>query len=270
MAYVYRHIRLDKNIPFYIGIGSDDNGEYKRAYCSHANGRNRYWNNIVSKSSYEVDIIIDDITWEDACKKEMEFIALYKRRKDGGTLSNLTLGGEGQLGMEAWNKGIVTPDETRKKQSLKRMGKSSPIKGTKRPQHVIDAVVKACTGRPAWNKGISPSKESIEKRKVSMDGKYLKGKDHPMFGRKMPERTRLIFAELNKTRIVWNKGKKGYKGSAKTSMMKPINQLTISGEFIRKFDSVTDAAIQTGSTKCGISGTATGRIKFHNGYKWAY
>jgi hypothetical protein len=23
MAYVYRHIRLDKNEPFYIGIGSD-------------------------------------------------------------------------------------------------------------------------------------------------------------------------------------------------------------------------------------------------------
>lgn len=25
MAYLYRHIRLDKNEPFYIGIGSDSN-----------------------------------------------------------------------------------------------------------------------------------------------------------------------------------------------------------------------------------------------------
>ena len=32
MAYVYRHIRLDKNEPFYIGIGSDK--EYKRADLS--------------------------------------------------------------------------------------------------------------------------------------------------------------------------------------------------------------------------------------------
>jgi hypothetical protein len=30
MAYLYRHIRLDKNEPFYIGIGSDK--QYKRAY----------------------------------------------------------------------------------------------------------------------------------------------------------------------------------------------------------------------------------------------
>ena len=31
MAYIYRHIRLDKNEPFYIGIGSDVEGKYKRA-----------------------------------------------------------------------------------------------------------------------------------------------------------------------------------------------------------------------------------------------
>ena len=29
MAYVYRHVRVDKNQPFYIGIGTDNN--YKRA-----------------------------------------------------------------------------------------------------------------------------------------------------------------------------------------------------------------------------------------------
>lgn len=62
MAYVYRHIRLDKNVPFYIGIGSDEEGEYKRAYCSIQNGRNKYWNNIVAKTAYEVDIMVDGIS----------------------------------------------------------------------------------------------------------------------------------------------------------------------------------------------------------------
>ena len=38
MAYVYRHIRLDKNEPFYIGIGKDDSGEYKRA--NHIGNKN--------------------------------------------------------------------------------------------------------------------------------------------------------------------------------------------------------------------------------------
>jgi hypothetical protein len=32
MAYLYRHIRLDTNQPFYIGIGKEDNG---RAYPVH-------------------------------------------------------------------------------------------------------------------------------------------------------------------------------------------------------------------------------------------
>ena len=30
MAYVYQHVRLDTNEPFYIGIGSDDKN-YQRA-----------------------------------------------------------------------------------------------------------------------------------------------------------------------------------------------------------------------------------------------
>ena len=32
MAYLYRHIRLDKNKPFYVGIGDNDNNNYKRAH----------------------------------------------------------------------------------------------------------------------------------------------------------------------------------------------------------------------------------------------
>lgn len=58
MAYVYRHIRLDKNEPFYIGIGSDS--EYKRAHTHHS--RNAHWKNIVNITAYEVEILIDNVT----------------------------------------------------------------------------------------------------------------------------------------------------------------------------------------------------------------
>lgn len=75
MAYLYRHIRLDKNEPFYIGIGSDCN--FQRAYDK--NSRNKYWNNI-SANGYEVEILINDISWEEACIKEKEFISLYGRK----------------------------------------------------------------------------------------------------------------------------------------------------------------------------------------------
>ena len=78
MAYVYRHIRLDKNEPFYIGVGSDN--EYKRA--NTRKGRNKIWNDIVNKSDFEVEIIFDNISWEEALLKEVEFISLYKRKTE--------------------------------------------------------------------------------------------------------------------------------------------------------------------------------------------
>ena len=72
MAYVYRHIRLDKNEPFYIGIGSDV--KYTRANELRIKRRNPLWNRIFCKTKIEVEIILDNLTWQDACKKEIEFI----------------------------------------------------------------------------------------------------------------------------------------------------------------------------------------------------
>lgn len=96
MAYVYRHVRLDKNEVFYVGIGSDDEGNFIRANFKY--NRNIVWHRIVAKTDYIVEIVLDDLTWEEACKKEKEFIKLYGRKKSGGTLCNLTDGGEGILG----------------------------------------------------------------------------------------------------------------------------------------------------------------------------
>jgi hypothetical protein len=96
MAYVYRHIRLDNNQPFYIGI-SNNNKSYSRAYQKRS--RNKHWHNIVNNTQYKVEIILDDLSFEDACLKEIEFIKLYGRKdKNNGTLVNWTDGGQGTLG----------------------------------------------------------------------------------------------------------------------------------------------------------------------------
>lgn len=108
MAYLYRHIRLDKNIPFYIGIGSDSDGTYRRAYRKDRN--NKHWVNIIKKHPYEVEILLDDLTWEEACIKEIEFIKLYGRKSDGGCLVNITCGGDGFLGL----KPVITPERNKK------------------------------------------------------------------------------------------------------------------------------------------------------------
>ena len=94
MPYVYRHIRLDKNEPFYIGIGSDMTN--KRA--NERARRSELWKKIVAKSDYEIEILFDDITYDEAKLKEIEFIKLYGRIDlNNGTLANLTDGGDGMI-----------------------------------------------------------------------------------------------------------------------------------------------------------------------------
>lgn len=95
MYYLYRHIRLDKNEVFYIGIGKIDttyntfNCNYKRAF-EKKKSRNEYWKNIVSKTDFKVEILYHTESEEEIQKKEIEFIELYK-----DTLCNLTEGGYG-------------------------------------------------------------------------------------------------------------------------------------------------------------------------------
>lgn len=159
MAYLYRHIRLDKNEPFYIGIGSDEN--YNRAY--RKSKRSKYWNNVINKTEYFVEIILDDLTWSEAKDKEIEFITLYGRKNIGtGCLVNLTDGGDGVLGMKQ-------SDETKKKISLDNM----------RPDKIAickENLKKAITPEAKEKARLSRDyKEITRKRMLKMD--YVKLKE---------------------------------------------------------------------------------------------
>lgn len=94
MAYVYRHIRLDKNEPFYIGIGTTKrSGKCIRAYAKKR--QNRLWNFVANKTDFEVEILFDDIDLEYAIEKEKEFISLYGLIcNNTGILTNIKLGGD--------------------------------------------------------------------------------------------------------------------------------------------------------------------------------
>jgi hypothetical protein len=120
MAYVYKHIRKDKNEVFYIGIGKYKNRAYSKS------GRNTHWNNITKNIEYDVEIIEDNLSWNDACEREKYWIKYYGRRNlNEGTLVNMTDGGEGQFGrivtddmkkrLSEFNKGKFLSDEHKKK-----------------------------------------------------------------------------------------------------------------------------------------------------------
>lgn len=97
-CYVYRHIRLDKNEPFYIGIGThrnrsnSHNSIYERSIA--LDGRNVIWKKITNKTKWKSQIFLDNLTREEACEKEIELIALYGRIINGGILANISIGGD--------------------------------------------------------------------------------------------------------------------------------------------------------------------------------
>lgn len=95
--YLYRHIRLDTNKPFYIGIGTKGNNyntirsEYKRAYQKW--GRNQHWKRVVKKVDYVIEILFESDEYNEIKQKEIELIKLYP------DLVNYTQGGQGTLGL---------------------------------------------------------------------------------------------------------------------------------------------------------------------------
>ena len=89
MKVVYKHIRLDTNKVFYIGIGNE-----KRPYSKR---RNKHWQNVVNKTNYIVEIVARDLKLEDACELEMFLIAEYGIEN----LTNINCGGEGQFNPDA-------------------------------------------------------------------------------------------------------------------------------------------------------------------------
>ena len=146
MAYVYRHIRVDKNVPFYIGVGTKDDPKYTRAYFTP--NRSDYWWSVASVTKFEVEIIMDDISLEDAYKKETEFISLYGREDLGkGTLVNRSDGGLGCVN------GITK--ETREKMAAK-------LRGRPLPKWQRDILSKAAIGKEIPSRRVPISQYNLK------------------------------------------------------------------------------------------------------------
>lgn len=86
---VYRHRNAETFQVFYIGIGNKRR-PYKRG------SRNTDWHETVNKCGYIVEVIANNLSWEDACELEILLIKEYGRRDLGlGPLVNWTDGGGG-------------------------------------------------------------------------------------------------------------------------------------------------------------------------------
>lgn len=139
--YLYQHIRLDKNEPFYIGIGTIQKSQqssikqeilYYRAFSKIR--RNSIRNKIVNKTDYSIEILITSDNYDFIKSKEIELIEKYgKIYLNTGILSNLTDGGEGTNGYKAsiqtrkkYSKRMINTkfsEETKLKMSISRQNR---------------------------------------------------------------------------------------------------------------------------------------------------
>lgn len=161
--YVYRHIRLDKNIPFYIGIGNKK--FFYRAFEFDFKKRNKIWSNIYKKTNIKVEIIFDNLSKEEAKIKEQEFIKLYGRLDlKTGTLCNLTDGGDG-----IWNCKIS--EQTKLKLSKQKLGEKNPQFGKKQSPETIQKKINSLKGQK--RNELTKQKQSLSSIKSGQAKKTL-------------------------------------------------------------------------------------------------
>jgi hypothetical protein len=195
MAVVYKHTHDDGTI-FYIGIGK----KLKRAYTKDR--RSPIWKYAVNKYGLNVEILHEDVSWEEACIIEQELIKQYGRKVFGeGTLVNLTEGGEGQLGLKAseetkskmskahiglntWSKGRVMSEE-QKQHMRDYISKNGAFARGTRSKEVKQKISQALKGRKPNYLGC---KHTEEQRKKISNSK--KGEKHHLYGKTHNEDTK--------------------------------------------------------------------------------
>jgi len=161
--YLYKHTRLDKSEPFYIGIGTKQKGNtyldiYTRAFARSR--RNKIWKDIVrkNKEKYEVETFLESDDYDFIKQKEREFIKLYGRIDlKTGILANMTDGGEGKTS-------YVTSEETKRKIGNSNRGNKKTAESLKRQSET-----RKNNYNPAWF-------DNIRKKayQYDLDGNFIK------------------------------------------------------------------------------------------------
>ena len=240
MAVVYLHRKLDTEEVFYIGIGIS----IKRSYSSKS--RNVYWKNTVNKHGYTIEILYENITWEEACIIEIDLIRQYGRKDIGnGTLVNLTDGGEGNANMSEITKnkiskslfGKLQSSETKEKRriTLTKIWENESLRELKRLQstELNRLGIIGTKGRPSNRKGTKCTKETIDRMSKSKKEYFSKN-------------------------IAWNKN------------TNKIEMIDIYDNIILEFNNPSDAANHV----CGLSKrvieVCVGKRKTHKGFRFRY
>lgn len=235
MAYVYQHIRLDKNEPFYVGSSSSNN--FKRAYTFSKSNRNKIWNDIYDaiNGNIKVEILYVNISNDEAYLIEKRLILKYGRiDNNDGILANICAGSYG----ENISSGV------RKEKSDRVKGDKNPFYGKK---HTDETKIILRNKSLGSKKGPCPEERRI---KISIANK---GKTPPLKGKKDPK------GSLSRTGV----NHSTYKGR--------VIQLNLEDKVVNIFNCLKDAAVYIGTKDTNmIARVIRGERNYYKGYKYRY
>lgn len=181
--YVYEHVRTDTGVVFYVGKGTlRGDGSFVRS--TEVSNRSEFWRRIVKRSGgFRVEIVAVCATEPLAFAVERAMIALYGRRVDGGSLCNLTLGGEGHCGLP------MSP--------AARAAVSARFSGSGHPNWGKKLSAETCRRK---SESMKVSRRNLRGKKLPQwwrdkirAGKY--GERNPMFGMPSPRRKAVVLAD---------------------------------------------------------------------------
>ena len=236
---------------------------------------------------------------EQMCSDEQYYIEVFDTLWPHGY--NLTKGGDGVIpceetrrklskthkGLQAGEKhpffGKHHSEESKKKMSLARKGKTPPNKGKHLSEEQKRKIGESLKGRTGPNKGKTMSEETKKKISEAKKKLYSSSKNHPMFGKHHSEETKKKMSlnhydcsgenhymfgkhhsEETKKKISETK-----KGVPNDKCSKKILQFTLNGEFVREWPSIAECS-RNGYAGANICKCCQGKRKSAYGFKWCY
>lgn len=282
--YLYRHIRLDKNEVFYVGVGTKGKykfktvtNEFKRAYSHSTKQRSKWWIRVFNKTEIKVEILFESDDYSFIEQKEIEFIKLYGRQDKGlGTLVNMTDGGVAGLGRYG-PLGKLTKKDINNIFQLYNKGKEPKeiaLLYNLQYKYIIDILNKIKYFKYSQDlEKINlnrPTKNTIRNGQIKWLSKH---KSYLAIG----EYFNLSMATIS--RISKNNSVKEKKCPQLLNLIREkkkhpdevcVNQYTRQGEFIKRFNNLREAASSVNGSSGVISNTIYGRNKTAYGYIWKH
>ena len=265
MFYTYAHYTPDGRL-FYVGKGT---GDSKRAYDFR--NRNGYWQRIAAKYGKPVVKIL--AVWDEEWKAFAHEVFLIRHFKElGETLTNMTAGGEGQVGMIPWNKGIPCSEATKARVSEVKKGTPAWNKGIPANPEVIEKIAAARRGQPSWNKGIPCREETkaiLREQRVGKSATWNIGRKHSEetkrkcgaanIGRPTSDRQKALASAIHK-------GNKHAVGNTNNRKYKWVGTNLETGAMVEFVGS--EALTASGFQHANVIKCISGARKSHKGYTW--